>query len=599
MGGCSKGGRCPFSHELVQLAPKGVDVSAGFFISGNVANYKSATSATAALPSSHSLGGRWDEPTASSSIDGLSTIASSSSGCVTTGTSLSVETKEWVGADSAGVSSLANSATTSITSVQSKQGAASQTICRGASSARDRSGAVPHMAKQMSPVTMPNSQQAEIQWKAENTPKSKPSLPQPHQHTQQHSPLQPRSTASTRSAPSLNHPKGTATPEARPLSTALARSDAAARNTCFTHSPSASESTTIAALASFIDMQRASTATSLTTPVTSGTLQPSNVVFVHRGRDQTPATVPSPATPALPRYTAVSTSTDAAARRSSFSDAIPGATNTVIPSTPARGNMRTATPSRHVEAPLLRTQEALASSAQHRGAAGSKPHFMQSSAVAPATAAAPTASTTHTRVMPPAPRSQQKQAAEQSRQLHGRKEGQQVQQIRPQHETQLAQQRTQLHRLHHRIQHEQQQQQQQQHPIGVVTTSRTPANSTPPPEGIAAPVQLPLGYTLAYAVPASTPTASASTPMFISEQMGAASPTYTLFSSCPPQTQLQSFQTAKGTVLCMASPKAVPQSFPAGGECAAPRLILLKSDGSLTVLRTATFSAGGTSGLQR
>lgn len=38
MGGCRFGGECPYSHELTQEAPEGVDSSAGFFISGRVAN---------------------------------------------------------------------------------------------------------------------------------------------------------------------------------------------------------------------------------------------------------------------------------------------------------------------------------------------------------------------------------------------------------------------------------------------------------------------------------------------------------------------------------------------------------------------------------
>lgn len=38
MGGCRHGNECPYSHELTQEAPEGVDSSAGFFISGRVAN---------------------------------------------------------------------------------------------------------------------------------------------------------------------------------------------------------------------------------------------------------------------------------------------------------------------------------------------------------------------------------------------------------------------------------------------------------------------------------------------------------------------------------------------------------------------------------
>lgn len=43
MGGCRHGSDCPYSHELTQEAPEGVDSSAGFFISGRVANLGAQT----------------------------------------------------------------------------------------------------------------------------------------------------------------------------------------------------------------------------------------------------------------------------------------------------------------------------------------------------------------------------------------------------------------------------------------------------------------------------------------------------------------------------------------------------------------------------
>jgi hypothetical protein len=46
MGGCRHGIDCPFSHELTQEAPEGVDSSAGFFISGRVANLGNGSQST-------------------------------------------------------------------------------------------------------------------------------------------------------------------------------------------------------------------------------------------------------------------------------------------------------------------------------------------------------------------------------------------------------------------------------------------------------------------------------------------------------------------------------------------------------------------------
>ncbi|CBZ29018.1 conserved hypothetical protein [Leishmania mexicana MHOM/GT/2001/U1103] len=628
MGGCCKGARCPFSHELVQLPPKGVDASGGYFISGNVANYKAAASTTAASPSSRSLGGRWDNPTASSSTDGLSTLASPSSCCVTTGTSLSAEAKEWVGADSAAASSSANSATASITSVQSLRGAASPTVCVSSSSLRYRSSALRRPAQQVSPLPMPHSQRdsqpqpqsqqtpTQLQSQHSQKPPPSPSLsplpPQPHPQPQLHQqqklqyqpPPQPRSVANALSALLPNHSESSAAAETPRTSAAPAHPAATARTVSFTQSSNGSGSTTIAALASFFDMQRVSTGAP-SAPPSSTVSQPSKAVFVTRRDDQTPATALSPAAAAPPRYTAACITVAASAQRFNPSPSAPTILTTAT-TAPAHGSGRSATPSQHLEAPLPRSREALATGAEHHAANVAKAHVGQSTAPPPAAAVPPslpqyeprTASSTQIRVMPPAPRSQQQQAAHQAQQLRAQQEAQHQAQIQQQRHTpkqvqQLAQQQAQLQQLQQQIQPQKQQQQQT---VYMLTPSRLPASSTPPHEGITAPAQLPLGYTLAYAVPAPTPTAPAATPILISEQPSAARPTYTLLSSCPPQSQLQSLQTAKGTVL-YGTPAQVLTQAAAPSESGAPRLILVNTDGTFTVLQAEALAATAGFGL--
>jgi hypothetical protein len=129
MGGCNKGDHCPFSHELVQVAPKGVDVSNGFYISGKVANYKAAAAAAAtavvvtASSSSPDSGRKSDEAGNASSADGLSNLASPSSHSVT-GASLTTETREVADGDTGStvaVVSWSTSATTSSSSVKSQR----------------------------------------------------------------------------------------------------------------------------------------------------------------------------------------------------------------------------------------------------------------------------------------------------------------------------------------------------------------------------------------------------------------------------------------------------------------------------------------------
>ncbi|AYU81142.1 hypothetical protein LdCL_300039800 [Leishmania donovani] len=616
MGGCCKGARCPFSHELVQLPPKGVDASGGYFISGNVANYKAAASTTAAKPPSRSLVGRWDDPTASSSTDGLSTLASPSSCCVTTGTSLSAEAKEWVGADSAAASSSANSATASITSVQSLRGAASPTVCVSSSSLRYRSATLRRTAQQVSPLPVPHSQrdsqpqpqQAQMQLQSQHSQKPQPSPPQPQLH-QQHKrqyqqPPQPRSVANALSALLPNHSEGSGAAETRRTSAAPTHPAATARTVSFTQSSNGSGSTTIAALASFFDMQRVSTGAPSVTS-SSVVSQPSKVIFSTRRDDQPPATAPSPATAALPRYTAACVTVAASNQRFDPLPSVPSVPTTATPA-PAHGSSRSATPSQNVEAPLPRSREALATGAERHAATEAKAHVAQSAAP-PSTAAAPTsppqyesrtASSAQTRVMPPAPRSQQQQAAHQAQQLRAQEaqhQAQLQQQFHPQQQTQqLAQQQAQLQPFQQQIQPQKPPPPQQT--VYMLTTSRPPATSTPPHEGIAAPAQLPLGYTLAYAVPAPTPTAPAATPILISEQPSAARPTYTLLSSCPPQSQLQSFQTAKGTVL-YATPAQVLTQAAAPSESDAPRLILVNTDGTFSVLKAETLAATAGPGL--
>lgn len=51
MGGCNRGASCSFSHELTQTAPDGVDATGGFFISGNVANYRPGAASAVGGPS--------------------------------------------------------------------------------------------------------------------------------------------------------------------------------------------------------------------------------------------------------------------------------------------------------------------------------------------------------------------------------------------------------------------------------------------------------------------------------------------------------------------------------------------------------------------
>lgn len=260
-----------------------------------------------------------------------------------------------------------------------------------------------------------------------------------------------------------------------------------------------------------------------------------------------------------------------------------------------------------MEAPLPRSREALATGAEHQTATVAKAHVTQSAAP-PSAAAAPTsppqyesrtASSAQTRVMPPAPRSQQQQAAHQAQQLRAQEEAQRQVQIQQQlhaqqQAQQLAQQQAQLQQFQQQIQPQKPPPPQQT--VYMLTTSRPPTTSTPPHEGIVAPDQLPLGYTLAYAVSTPTPTASAATPILISEQPSAARPTYTLLSSCPPQSQLQSFQTAKGTVL-YATPAQVLTQAAAPSENDAPRLILVNTDGTFTVLQAETLAATAGLGL--
>nr|CAJ2477971.1 unnamed protein product [Leishmania braziliensis] len=552
MGGCCKGERCPFSHELVQRAPKGVDVSGGYFISGNVANYKAAASSTAAPSSSRSLASRWDDPTTSSSTDGLSTLVSPSSCCVTMGTSLSAEAKEWVSADSAAASPSANSATASITPIQSQRGATSPNICARFSSLRYRSAAARRTAHAVSPLLMPHAQrnskpqpqQVQTQPQPQSFQEKLPSPPlppssQPHeQHKRQYQQLpQPRSAGNTLSALLSNHSESSAAAEARPTSPVPAHPAATARTVPFRQSSSDSGALPIATLASF-NAPCASTAVLSATP-SSATLQPSNVAFLRRHDDQTPPAA------AAQSFTSSHTATILA---------------TATP-TPAHGSRRTATRGQHVESPLPRTREALETGAEHHAATVANARTLQSTAALAAVAAPKssphyevrTVSSAQTRVMPPAPRSQQQQAAHQAQQ-------------------------------HAQLQQRQQetQPQKQQQTVYMVTTSRPPA-TTPWQGSLAAPAQLPLGYTLAYAIPASTSTAPMTTPILISEQPSTARPAYTLLSSCPPQSQLQSFRTTTGTVLYAAPVQALPQAA-APSESEAPRLVLANIDGIFTIL---------------
>ncbi|GET90950.1 hypothetical protein, conserved [Leishmania tarentolae] len=608
MGGCCKGARCPFSHELVQLAPKGVDASGGYFISGNVANYKVAASNTVASPSSRSLVGRWDDPAASSSTDGLSTLASPSSCCMTTGTSLSPEAKEWVAADSAAVSSSANSATASITSAHSVRGAASPTVCVSSSSLRYNSAALRRTSQQVSPLAMPHSQrdsqsqfqQAQTHLQSQHSQKPQPTTPQPQlydQHKRQYQqPPQPRSVTNALSVLHTNHSESSAAAETRYTSAASAHPTATARTVSFTQSSDDSGSMAIAALASFFEAQRSSTVAPSAT-LSSATSQPSKVIFSTRRDDQISATAPLSATAAPPRYTA--SCTTIAASTQCFN---PSPSATSIPSTvtlaPAHGGSRSVTPIQHVEVPLHRSREALSTGVEHHSASVAKVHAVQCAAP-PATGAAPTSPphyesrtpcSAQTRVMPPAPRSRQQQAAHQAKQLRAQEEAKHQAQIQQQiHTSKQAQQLVHPQVQLQELQHIQPQKQKQQM-MYMLTTSRSPATSTPPHEGTTAPAQPPLGYTLAYAVPTPTSTTQAATPILISEQPSAARPTYTLLSSFLAQSQLQRVQTAKGTVL-YAAPAQVLNQVSAPSESEGPRLILVNTDGTFTVMQAETLAS--------
>ncbi|KAG5473333.1 hypothetical protein CUR178_03253 [Leishmania enriettii] len=584
MGGCCKGARCPFSHELVQVAPKGVDVSGGYFISGKVANYKvAAPTAAAASPSARILGGPWDDPAASSSADGLSALASPSSCCMTAVTSLSADAKEWAGTDSAGVSS-ANSATASINSVQSQQRAALSNTCSSTGWVDRVPATALRTAQPMPPLPMPHSQrgsqpqaqlfEAHLQApKLQKSPESPPQSQSQQGHKRQYQqPPQPRSVANARSVIFPKHSEGSVATEARHTSPAPAHPAAAPRTVSFMQSPKSSGATTIAALASFITRQRAATGKPSVTP-SSGTLQPSKVIFERRPDDHAAATASSPAAAAPPRYTAVSTSTAAAA-------------HCFHAAAPTHGSCRVARASQHLEAPLPRSRESLAPGAEHASSSVAKEHVVHGACAphtvmptSPAHYEARTVSSAQTRVIPPAPRSQQQQA----QQLRAQQEAQHQSQLQQQHQ---AEQQAQLQRVHQEIQPQKQEQQQ----TVYMLTSFPRATSTPPHEGIVAPAQLSFRCNLPYAVPASTPTAPVSAPVLISEQPNATGPTYTLLSPCPPQSQLQSVQPAKGTVLCGAPAQALPQAA-ALSETEAPRLILVNTDGTFTVLQAAMFAA--------
>ncbi|KAG5496799.1 hypothetical protein JIQ42_03633 [Leishmania sp. Namibia] len=602
MGGCCKGARCPFSHELVQVAPKGVDVSGGYFISGKVANYKAAAPTAAAVsPSARSLGGPWDDPTASSSTDGLSALASPSSCCMTTVTSLSADAKEWAGTDSAAVSS-SNSVTASINSAQSQQGAALPNTCSSTGWVHSVPATALRTTQPMPPLPMPHSQRGsqpqpqlfEAHLQAPKLQKSLQSPPPPQSqqgHKRQYQqPPQPRSVANARSVVFPKHSEGSVATEARYTSPAPAHPAAAPPTVSFMQSPNGSGATTIAALASFITRQRAATGHPSVTP-SSSTLQPSKVIFERRPDDHAAATASSPAAAAPPRYTAVSTSTAAAAQYFHASPPPPSIATTIAPA-PTHGSSRVARPSQHLEAPLPRSRESLAAGVEHEASSAAKAYVVQG-ACAPHTVVptspphyeARTVSSAQTRVIPPAPRSQQQQA----QQLRAQQEAQHQSQLQQQHQ---AEQQAQLQRVHQEIQPQKQEQQR----TVYMLTSFPRSTSTPPQEGIVAPAQLSFRCTLPYAVPASTPTAPVSAPVLISEQPNATGPTFTLLSPCPPQSELQSVQPAKGTVLCGAPAQVLPQAA-ALSETEAPRLILVNTDGTFTVLQAAMLAATAGPGL--
>ncbi|KAG5472559.1 hypothetical protein LSCM1_03963 [Leishmania martiniquensis] len=591
MGGCCKGARCPFSHELVQVAPRGVDVSGGYFISGKVANYKATASS-----STRSLGCRWDDPAASSSTDGLSTLASPSSCCMTTGTSLSADAKEWAVTDSAATSST-NSATSSITFVQSHQGATSRST--RASAGLDHCGptAVPCTAPPMPHSqrgSQPRAQPPSPHLLAQQLQKS-PHQSQPQQGhiTQYQQPPQPRSAANAVSAVFPNRSESVAAAEARHTSPAPSHPAAAPRTVSFMQSPSDSGATTIVALASLVNRQRSATGHPSATP-SSGALQPSKVIFACRPDDHASAPTPALAAAAPPRYTALSTSTAAATK--SITPSIPTTTISVaVAPAPAHGRSRAATPSQHVEAFQRRSREALATAAEHNTSIAGKPHVGQGAPAPAGAAASPpqyearTASSAQTRVIPPAPRSQQQQAQQRRAQQEAQHQAQaQVQQ----QQQQQTEQEAQPQRVHPQIQPQKQEQQQT---VYVLTTLPS-ASSTSPHEGIVTPAQLSFGYTLPYALPAPTATAPAPSPVLISEQPNATRPTYTLLSSCPPQPRLPNFQLAKGTVSHTTPGQALPQTA-ALSDGEAPRLILVRADGAFTLLQAATFAATAGPGL--
>ncbi|KPI82936.1 hypothetical protein ABL78_8050 [Leptomonas seymouri] len=681
MGGCNKGDRCPFSHELVQVAPKGVDVSNGFYISGNVANYK-ATS-TAASPSSPNSGRRSGEPCEAgnaSSANSISTLTSSPSYSVA-GVSLSAEAKEWVSADSssgAAVASWGASAATSTSSVQSQRTVMSP-VTRTVTASPPYTTSATSQAPPLLPLTpsQPQPQPQPQRQRLVPDPQQQPSQPAP-QPVQYNRPPHQTQTASQSALQmptfSLFQSQGSQPPSQQPLQTQQQpaaplppqpRSVAIARHALTHTTPSPggvnkytapSNPTQTAPPAAVVGKYSVShpviqnsvprSVTSLSSlsctsmapfsPVAAPVSSPSSSTpsstcgHPRRELDVVPTIVPT----APPRYTASSTViaspptptptptiTNAAANR------FP---NTALLELP----MTTGTLAAHTETPLPRSREVKLPAVEHASFAFNKlqPTTTQTlSAATSTTPAAPplyetktmpaTVATTATvnaqnRVVPPAPRSQQQQQQQQAQlraQLHTQQQQQQQQfhQTTPQQQAQprqYPQHQQQQPPLQYHLQvkqtHVQQQQQQQcqyqQHPqqtqqqqtVYLMAQPRSAATTTPSRESPAAAAsaasQLPCGYSLAYALPTN---ATSPTQMIIAEQPSGAQPTYTALSPSSPQAQQQGFPQSKSAVLYLSQAQgqmpALNSNTTASVDKSAPRYILVKADGTFTVLQTA------------
>ncbi|KAL7696580.1 Zinc finger C-x8-C-x5-C-x3-H type (and similar) [Lotmaria passim] len=696
MGGCNKGDRCPFSHELVQVAPKGVDVSNGFYISGKVANYKAAS--TAASPSSPNSGRKSDEAGNASSTDGLSTLASPSSYSVT-GVSLSAEAKEWVGGDGSGgvtVVTWATSATTSTSSTKSQRAAAWSTSraaaasppqappSRVASPAQPISQPVQYNRPPHQPPTLPpNPTQVQLPQPlsqvssavhvlsapSQDQPQQQPSLQQQQPSLQQQQPLpplppQPRSVANARQ--SLAHATESPAPVNKyappqttpPTAVQAAQPTALVGKYSISHPVIQTTSTRSGASASSFRCPSPSQFSPAAPSVASAasSAPSSSCGGLHRESDVVPAIVPT----APPRYTASSTviasPTTAASAAASLLSAPPSSCFAAItPELPPGTGMlatRAEAPSGHlVETPLPRSRELNAAAATGATSAAEHAAFgsnkYSGAMTSTAASAAPPQYETKTattatpalngqcRVLPPAPRSQQ-QAQQQQQQLQQlraqfqtQQQQQPQQQPQPQHEAPFQQQRRQFQQqqqqqhfnvqtkqshvpqqseqlpFHRQLPQQNQyqaqpppqrqtppQQQQQQQTVYLVAQPRSVATATPSresPTAAAAP-QIPCGYSLAYALPTN---AASSTQVLLSEQPGDNPPMYTLLSSGSPQTSSQQpqqqslVQTKNPVVFLTQAQVAAPNGNAAAVDNAVPRFILVKADGTFTILQTA------------